>query len=299
MKGIILAGGSGTRLFPITKCISKQLLPIYNKPMIYYPLSVLMLLGIKEVLIISDSKNIKNFSKLLEDGKDIGIKIEYNIQDEPNGIAEAILIGEKFIGKDPVCLALGDNIFYGNDLADHLMMGADDIVTGAAECVVFGYQVKNPQDYGVAEFKKDGSVISIEEKPVNPKTDWAVTGLYMYNNTCVEKTKNLKPSSRNELEITSLNNEYVKEKSLKLVQLGRGHAWFDTGTFESFYEATNFIRSVENRQGLMIGNIHEIAYRYGYTSNDDLLNFINKCGKNDYRDYLQRLVNDPRQEQVQ
>jgi len=292
MKGIILAGGSGTRLFPITKCTSKQLLPIYNKPMIYYPLSILMLLGIKEVLVISDSKNLKNFEELLGDGKEVGIKIQYDQQEKPRGIAEAFLIGEEFIGDDSVCLALGDNIFYGNELADHLLSGADDIASGNADAVVFGYQVKNPEDYGVAVFKKDGTVVSVEEKPMSPKTDWAVTGLYMYDNSCIQKTKTIQPSKRNELEITCLNEIYSKNRRLKIVQLGRGHAWFDTGTFESFYEATSFIRSVENRQGLMIGNIHEIAYRYGYTSHDELLEFIRNCGNNDYKTYLEKMLHD-------
>lgn len=290
MKGIILAGGSGSRLYPMTACISKQLLPVYNKPMIYYPLSMMLLSGIKEVLIITDEKSKKVFQSLLGNGDEIGIKLSYDVQKKPRGIAESFLIGEKFIGKSPVCLALGDNIFYGNELSEHIQEGIDSVKQKKAGAVVFGYPVKNPEDYGVLELDENNKVVQIQEKPKEPKTNWAVTGFYVYDNTCIEKAKSLNPSGRKELEITDLNNLYIQENSLDVVKLGRGHAWFDTGTFESFFEATNFIRSVENRQGLMIGNIHEIAYRFGYTSKKTLINFIENCGFNDYKSYLERLL---------
>ena len=290
MKGIILAAGMGTRLYPITSCISKQLLPIYNKPMIYYPLSVLMFGGIKDILIITNPSEINSFKKLLGDGSSLGLKIQYDIQKKPRGIAEALIIGESFIDNDSVCLILGDNIFYGNEMPELIRSVIKDVETGTSSAVVFGYPVKNPESYGVAIHDKLGHVIDIQEKPESPKSDCAVTGLYVYDNTCIERSKNLKPSNRNELEITDLNKSYLKERLLKIEMLGRGHAWFDTGTFESFYEASNFVRSVENRQGLMISNIHEIAYRLNFISTEDLQKFVDKCGKNMYRDYLEKIT---------
>ena len=290
MKGIILAAGLGTRLYPITKCISKQLLPIYNKPMIYYPLSILMFGGIKEILIITSDHESESFKKLLGDGSSLGLQISYLIQKEPKGIAEAFIIGEDFIKDDSVCLVLGDNIFYGNEMPDLVKGVIANVESGRESAVVFGYPVKNPKSYGVAVTNKTGMVTDIQEKPDNPSSDCAVTGLYMYDNTCVDRAKSLKPSKRGEIEITDLNKLYMKDGKLKLEMLGRGHAWFDTGTFESFYEASSFVRSVENRQGLMISNVHEIAYRFGYITRKSLDIFIKSCGKNDYKDYLQKLI---------
>jgi glucose-1-phosphate thymidylyltransferase len=290
MKGVILAAGKGTRLYPITSCISKQLLPIYNKPMIYYPLSVLMFAGIKEVLIVTSEKDKKFFKRLFSDGDSIGISIRYEVQKEPKGIADALLVAEDFIGDDNVCLVLGDNIFYGNEMPDLLRKSKKSIVEKEAKAIVFGYPVKNPEHYGVAEYNKEGYVTHLEEKPSQPRTDCAVTGIYMYDNTCIDKIKTLNPSKRNELEITDLNKKYLEKNELKIELLGRGHAWFDTGTFESFYESSNFVRSVENRQGLMIANIHEIAYRCKYITPEKLKKFIDQCGNNDYRNYLEKLL---------
>lgn len=290
MKGIILAAGLGTRLYPITSCISKQLLPIYNKPMIYYPLSILMLGGIKDILIITNPHDADSFKKLLGDGSSLGLKIQYDIQKEPRGIADALIIGESFIQSDSVCLLLGDNIFYGHEMPELLKNVVNNVETGKSSAVVFGYPVKNPRRYGVAVCDKSGYVLDIQEKPDNPKSDCAVTGLYMYDNTCVRRSKELELSGRGELEITDLNKLYLEEKILNIEMLGRGHAWFDTGTFESFYEASNFVRSVENRQGLMISNVHEIAFRCGYITRDELLSFVEKCGENTYKEYLIKVL---------
>ena len=294
MKGVILAAGKGTRLYPITSCISKQLLPIYNKPMIYYPLSVLMFAGIKNVLIVTSSNDQKFFKRLLGDGNSLGISIEYEIQKESRGIADALLVAENFIGKDTVCLLLGDNIFYGNELPELVKKSKQMVESNKSKAVVFGFPVKEPGRYGVADYDMDGYVTHLEEKPENPSTDCAVTGMYMYDNSCIAKTKKLKPSKRNELEITDLNKIYLKNKELKIELLGRGHAWFDTGTFESFYEASNFVRSIENRQGLMISNIHEIAFRCNYITKYQLQSFIDMCGNNDDKYYLEKLIDSRR-----
>jgi len=268
------------------------LLPIYNKPMIYYPLSVLMFAGIKEVLIITSANDQKFFKRLLGTGNSLGISIEYEIQKEPKGIADALLVAENFIGSGTVCLLLGDNIFYGNELPELVKKSKQMVESNKSKAVVFGFPVKEPHRYGVADYDMDGYVTHLEEKPKSPRTDCAVTGMYMYDNSCIAKTKKLKPSKRNELEITDLNKLYLKNKELKIELLGRGHAWFDTGTFESFFESSNFVRSVENRQGLMISNIHEIAYRKNYISKDQLRYFILKCGDNDYKKYLEKLIKD-------
>src|SRR5690606_7755143 len=267
MKGIILAGGSGTRLYPITKSISKQLVPIYNKPMIYYPLSVLMLANIKEILIITTPEDKEMFVNLLGDGSQWGISLTYEIQPSPDGLAQAFLIGEKFIGNDSVCLILGDNIFFGHDLGVVLEKTAK-ITHGAA---VFGYYVNDPERYGVVEFDSDKKAINLEEKPKNPKSNYAVTGLYFYDNTVVEKAKSLKPSKRGELEITDLNQMYLNENSLEVKVLGRGIAWLDTGTHDSLLDASNFIAAIENRQGLMVACLEEIAYIKGYISKQNVL----------------------------
>ncbi len=260
MKGIILAGGKGTRLYPVTKGTCKQLLPVYDKPMIYYALSVLMLAGIRDILIISTSKAIPQFKILLGDGKNLGIKLNYAKQEEPGGIAEAFIIGEEFIGKDSVALLLGDNIFYGHNLTE-ILVGAFTLKDGA---IILGYSVKDPQRYGVIEFDKDYNVISIEEKPKNPKSNWVVTGLYFYDNKVVNIAKKLKPSGRNELEITDINNTYLRLKKLKIINLKRGYAWLDMGTFDSLIEASTFVKTIEERQGQKIGSIEEVAYRKGY-----------------------------------
>jgi len=266
MKGIILAGGSGTRLFPITKAISKQIIPIYDKPMIYYPLSVLMLSNIREILIISTPQDIGLYEKLLGDGSKLGLKIEYAIQPSPDGLAQAFIIGEDFIGNDNVCMVLGDNLFYGYGLSA-MLEDSSKIDDGA---IVFGYRVKEPRRYGVAEFDEAGNVLSLEEKPENPKSNYAVTGLYFYSNDVVKKAKNLKPSQRGELEITDLNNLFLTEKRLKVKLMGRGMAWLDTGTHESLLDASNYIATIERRQGLKVACIEEIAYRKGYISKADL-----------------------------
>jgi len=289
MKGIILAAGKGTRLYPITKCISKQLLPIYNKPMIYYPLSVLMLAGIKEVMIITNPKDKVLFENLLGDGSQLGIEISYKKQDEPRGIADAFIISEDFIGNDDVCLVLGDNIFYGHNLPKVLRSSVTNIKSGK-KAIIFGYPVYNPEEYGVVEYDKEYQVLSLEEKPKVPKSNCAAVGLYMYDNSVVSKAKKLKPSSRNELEITDLNKEYLKKDLLSLKIFGRGNAWFDTGTCEMFFEATNFVRSVEQRQGLMISNIEEIAYRMGNINKKQLESLIDQLGDNNYKQYLLRKV---------
>jgi glucose-1-phosphate thymidylyltransferase len=282
MKGIILAGGSGTRLYPITKSISKQILPIYDKPMIYYPLSNLISAGIREVLIISTPEDIGHFKKLLEDGSRLGLKIEYAVQPSPDGLAQAFIIGEKFIGKDNVCLILGDNLFYGYGLTEILESSAK-IKSGA---IVFGYYVKDPKRYGVVDFDMNGKVLSLEEKPEYPKSNYAVTGLYFYDNSVVEKAKNLKPSARGELEITDLNKIFLQEDNLQVKLLGQGMAWLDTGTHESLLQASNFIATIESRQGLKVACIEEIAYSKGFINKEQLLTIGMLMKNNNYGQYL-------------
>lgn len=286
MKGIILAGGSGTRLYPITKSISKQIIPIYDKPMIYYPLSVLMLAGIREILIISTPKDIHLYQDLLEDGSQLGIKLEYAIQPSPDGLAQAFIIGEEFIGNDSVCLVLGDNIFYGYNFRS-ILEEAAALKDGA---IVFGYYVNDPYRYGVAEFDDTGKVLSIEEKPEHPKSNYAVTGLYFYGNDVVKKALSLKPSKRGELEITDLNQIYLDEGRLNMKLLGRGFAWLDTGTHESLMQASNFIHTIEERQGLKVSCIEEIAFLCGYINKDQLLKLAEPLQKNQYGEYLIKLA---------
>lgn len=287
MKGIILAGGSGTRLYPITKSISKQIIPIYDKPMIYYPLSVLMLAGIREILIISTPKDIHLYEDLLENGSQLGLKLEYAIQPSPDGLAQAFTIGEQFIGNDSVCMVLGDNIFYGYNFSS-ILEEAAAIKDGA---IVFGYYVNDPERYGVAEFDETGKVLSIEEKPENPKSNYAVTGLYFYSNDVVKKALALKPSKRGELEITDLNRVYLEEGRLNMKLLGRGFAWLDTGTHESLMQASNFIHTIEERQGLKVSCIEEIAFLRGYISKEQLLKLAEPLRKNQYGEYLIKLAN--------
>jgi glucose-1-phosphate thymidylyltransferase len=287
MKGIILAGGSGTRLYPITKSISKQIIPIYDKPMIYYPLSVLMLAGIREILIISTPKDIHLYQDLLEDGTQLGLKIEYAIQPSPDGLAQAFTIGKSFIGDDSVCMVLGDNIFYGYNFSS-ILEDAAKLKDGA---IVFGYYVNDPERYGVAEFDEFGSVLSIEEKPLEPKSNYAVTGLYFYSNDVVKKAHELKPSKRGELEITDLNRLYLEEGRLKMKLLGRGFAWLDTGTHESLMQASNYIHTIEERQGLKVSCIEEIAFIKGFISKDQLLKLAEPLRKNQYGEYLIKLAN--------
>ncbi|MEQ8478608.1 MAG: glucose-1-phosphate thymidylyltransferase RfbA [Fulvivirga sp.] len=282
MKGIVLAGGSGTRLYPITKGVSKQILPIYDKPMIYYPLSVLMMSGINDILIISTPDDIGTFEKLLGDGSDLGIKLSYKIQPSPDGLAQAFLLGENFIGTDSVALVLGDNIFYGYNFSKTLKETAK-LTKGAT---VFGYYVSDPERYGVVEFDNDNKVISIEEKPTEPKSHYAVTGLYFYDNSVIEKAKAVKPSARGELEITDLNNLYLKEDSLNVQLLGRGMAWLDTGTHHSLLQASNFVESIEERQGLKIACLEEIAFNMGYISKAQLVELAQPLLKNNYGQYL-------------
>ncbi|WP_297431498.1 glucose-1-phosphate thymidylyltransferase RfbA [Sulfurimonas sp.] len=285
MKGIILAGGSGTRLYPITKGVSKQLVPIYDKPMIYYPLSVLMLSGIKEVLIISTSTDLPRFEQLLGDGSEIGMQFSYVVQPSPDGLAQAFILGEEFIGDDDVCLVLGDNIFYGHGLTELLAQSVKN-VQDEHKATVYGYYVRDAERYGVAEFDKEGNVISIEEKPTKPKSNYAVVGLYFYPNDVVQKAKNVKPSERGELEITTLNQDYLHEQRLKVELMGRGYAWLDTGTHESLLEASMFIQTIENRQGLKVACIEEIAYEMGYISKEKLLELAQPLKKNQYGQYL-------------
>ena len=282
MKGIILAGGSGTRLYPMTKSISKQILPIYDKPMIYYPLSVLMLAGIREVLIISTPRDLRCFEELLQDGKELGMSITYKVQEKPNGLAEAFIIGEEFIGKDSVALVLGDNIFFGQAFSP-ILKEAAKLKKGAE---IFGYLVKDPRAYGVVEFDKDRNVISIEEKPENPKSKYAVPGLYFYDNSVIEKAKSIKPSKRGELEITDLNRLYLEEKSLKVNLLGRGFAWLDTGTHKNLLQASNFIETIQERQGNYVACIEEIAYRNGWITKEELIKLAEPLLKTDYGKYL-------------
>ena len=289
MKGIILAGGSGTRLYPITKGVSKQLLPVYDKPMIYYPLSVLMLAGIKEILIISTSEDLPNFEKLLGDGKDLGIKLYYKLQPSPDGLAQAFIIGEDFIGNDDVCLVLGDNIFYGHGLSE-MLQSARKNVEKEKKSTVFGYYVNDPERYGVAEFDKEGNVTSIEEKPEIPKSNYAVVGLYFYTNEVVKISKTIKPSERGELEITTVNQEYLNMRSLKVELMGRGFAWLDTGTHDSLMEAGQFIETIEKRQGLKVACLEEIAFFMNYIDKVQLKKLAEPLKKNDYGQYLLNLA---------
>ncbi|MFO7370618.1 MAG: glucose-1-phosphate thymidylyltransferase RfbA [Bacteroidales bacterium] len=288
MKGIILAGGSGTRLYPITKSISKQIIPIYDKPMIYYPLSVLMLAGIREILIISTPKDIHLYEDLLGNGKQLGLSLSYAIQPSPDGLAQAFLIGEQFIGNEPVCMVLGDNIFYGHGFGSTLAK-TSMLQDGA---VVFGYYVNDPDRYGVVEFDENGRVISIEEKPPHPKSNYAITGLYFYGNDVVEKAKKLKPSARGELEITDLNRLYLNENKLKVKILGRGIAWLDTGTHETLLQASVYIQTIEERQGLKVSCIEEIAFKKGYINSDQLLALASPLSKNQYGKYLLKIASE-------
>lgn len=289
MKGIVLAGGSGTRLYPITKGVSKQLLPIYDKPMIYYPISVLMMAGIKDILIISTPDDLPNFKKLLGDGKSLGVSFSYVEQPSPDGLAQAFILGEEFIGNDAVCLILGDNIFYGQGL-DELIKSAKTQVEQEKMATVFGYYVSDPERYGVAEFDDKGKVISIEEKPTEPKSNYAVVGLYFYTNDVIQIAKDIKPSKRGELEITTVNEVYLKRGALKVELMGRGYAWLDTGTHDSLNEASNFIQTIENRQGLKVACLEEIAYEQGFISKEQLLQLAKGLSKTRYGQYLKNRV---------
>ena len=289
MKGIILAGGSGTRLYPLTTTVSKQLLPIYDKPMIYYPLSILMLAGIKDILIISTPEDLPSYEKLLKDGSQFGLNLFYKVQPSPDGLAQAFILGEEFIGNDDVCLILGDNIFYGHGLTE-LLGNAVKTVGKERKSTVFGYYVNDPKRYGVCNFDDEGNVITIEEKPENPKSNYAVVGLYFYTNDVVNIAKNVNPSWRGELEITSVNQEYLKKNRLKVELMGRGYAWLDTGTHESLLDASSFIETIERRQGLKVACIEEIAYKNGYISADELHALGKKLEKNQYGQYLLRLL---------
>ena len=286
MKGIILAGGKGTRLYPLTVSISKQILPVYDKPMIYYPLSVLMLANIREILIISTERDLPVFKELLKDGSELGLKLEYKVQDKPNGLAEAFIIGEEFIGDDNVALILGDNIFYGSGFTG-LLEEMSKIENGAA---IFGYPVKDSRAYGVVEFDETGKAISLEEKPENPKSNYAIPGLYFYDNTVVEKAKNVKPSARGEIEITTVNEMYLSEGKLNVKNLGRGIIWFDTGTHEALLEASNYVEAIQKRQGFYIACLEEIAYKKGWINEKDIEKKIEGTKMNDYQKYLSLLI---------
>jgi len=287
MKGIVLAGGSGTRLYPITKGVSKQLIPIYNKPMVYYPISVLLLAGIQEILIISTPTDLPMFQRLLGDGSELGVRFEYKIQEHPNGLAEAFILGEEFIGDDDVCLILGDNIFHGHGLTELLANSVKNVIEQNT-ATVFGYYVNDPERYGVVEFNSSGEVISIEEKPEVAKSNYAVVGVYFYPNSVVEIAKSIEPSRRGELEITTVNQRYLAQKQLKVELMGRGYAWFDTGTHDSLLEASNFIQTIENRQGLKVACLEEIVYEQGYISTNQLEKLAEPLKKNEYGKYLKR-----------
>jgi glucose-1-phosphate thymidylyltransferase len=296
MKGIVLAGGSGTRLYPITKGISKQLLPIYDKPMVYYPVSVLMLAGIREILIISTPADLPGFRRLLGDGSDYGVRFEYAEQPSPDGLAQAFIIGEKFIGDDTACLVLGDNIFYGYSFTKMLAEAVKD-AQEKGDATVFGYWVNDPERYGVAEFDKNGKVLSIEEKPKLPKSNYAVVGLYFYPNSVIEVAKRIKPSARGELEITTVNQEYLKNEKLKVQTLGRGFAWLDTGTHDSLSEASTFIEVIEKRTGLKVACLEEIAFRRGWIDSAKLRELAAPMIKNQYGQYLAKMADEPESEQ--
>ena len=289
MKGIILAGGSGTRLYPITKAVSKQILPLYNKPMVYYPLSCLMLAGIREVLIISTPRDISLFKELFGDGSWLGMHFEYAVQEQPRGLADAFIVGKNFIGSDDVALVLGDNIFYGQSFTSVLKKASDKIASKSSGAVIFGYFVKDPTAYGVVEFNEDGKVLGIEEKPANPKSNYAVPGLYFYNNDVVKIAQDIKPSARGEIEITAVNNAYLEKGSLAVELLGRGMAWLDTGTYDGLLEASNFIATIQKRQGLYVSCIEEIAWRNGWLSKEKLLELA-KGYKTDYGRYLEYIA---------